>query len=145
MDPDFIRCWLHQYSRSVYYPLNAAKAANKTTFIEGLKDYLQNDILSLNDIKFDNDKNPKTIVASRCYLLSKNEVSIFIQAELMIRMRDLVEKSKDFKMFVFQPVFVMLEHTIAILPSTLQVSMYRLTLRFVPCEPVWPSGKALGL
>ena len=121
MDSDFLRCWLHQYSRSPFYPNSTARAANKTLFLQGLKRYLQVDWLSLNDIMFDDDVAPQTILASRCYLLSVNEVSIFIQSELMIRMRNLVRNVRDFPMFVFQPVFVMLEHTIAILPSTLQV------------------------
>ena len=73
MDSTSLRCWLHQYSRSVFYPNSTARAANTTLFLQGLQRYLEHDTLSLNDLRFDSSSTH--ILASRCYILSVNEVS----------------------------------------------------------------------
>ncbi|KAK7485291.1 hypothetical protein BaRGS_00023542 [Batillaria attramentaria] len=114
MDRKFERCWLNSYRSSSYYADNTLPA-----FIDGVKQFLSqnNNSILLNDVKF-NEQNT-SITASRCYVMTQNVVNPFKQAEIMLDLRDLAD-SWGLPVFVYQPVFVMLEHTIAVYPATLQ-------------------------
>ncbi|KAK7104482.1 patched domain-containing protein 3-like [Littorina saxatilis] len=137
MNSKFLRCWLHQFSRSPFYPNTSEAAADKVQFTQGLLQYLKlMDKLSLNDVKF--DATNTSVLASRCFVLTKNDVSIFKQADMMIRMRELTDGVKEYTMFVFQPVFIMLEHTIAILPSTLQTIGTAVAVMFLVTAAMLP-------
>ncbi|XP_076462743.1 patched domain-containing protein 3-like [Babylonia areolata] len=126
MDRDFIRCWLHEYSRSPLYP---PQPRNTSLFVQNLLVFLRHKPLFYNDVTL--GPYNKTIIASRCYVLTKNEVKIFKQAEMMKRVRRLADDMTEFKANVYQPVFVMLEHTLAILPSTLQTVGTAVAVMFV--------------
>ncbi|KAL8600703.1 hypothetical protein ACOMHN_057293 [Nucella lapillus] len=133
INPDFLRCWLHQYSRSSFYP---SQPENTTLFTQNLMPFLHKNPLFFNDVQLGADNT--TITASRCYVLTINQVSIFKQSGMMVRMRKLADAVSEFPAFVYQPVFVALEHTIAILPSTLLTvasavaAMFVVTLIMLP-------------
>ncbi|XP_025111120.1 patched domain-containing protein 3-like [Pomacea canaliculata] len=135
-DPDvnstFIRCWLDQYRNTPYY-----NATSNKTFLSNLfNKYLRKNMIMQTDVVF--DWTGEQISASRCYLLTTNLVDPFRQAQLMARLRVLADSTRDLPVFVFQPLFVMLEHTLAILPSTLQtlgtavLVMFLVTFAFLP-------------
>jgi len=111
---DFLLSWIHSYRSSAAYD-DSSDAA----FTEGLQDFLSTTSgnLFINDVFIDTTLN--SITASRLHILTSSITSSGDQADMMVRIRDIV-KSSPLNVFAYAPEFVFLEQYAQIVSQTVQ-------------------------
>jgi len=111
---DFLLSWIHSYRSSAAYD-NSSDAS----FIGGLQGFLATTSgnLFINDVVIDTTSN--SITASRLHILTSSITSSGDQADMMVRIRDIV-KSSPLNVFAYAPEFVFLEQYAQIVSQTLQ-------------------------
>ena len=111
---DFLLSWIHSYRSSAAYV-----DSTDAMFIGGLQGFLSTPSgnLFINDVVIDTTSNQ--ITASRLHILTSSITSSGDQADMMVRIRDIV-KSSPLNVFAYAPEFVFLEQYAQIVPQTLQ-------------------------
>ena len=111
---DFLLSWVHSYRTSAVYD-DSSDAA----FIGGLQGFLTTTSgnVFINDVVI--DKTSNSITASRLHILTSSITSSGDQADMMVRIRDIV-KSSPLNVFAYAPAFVFFEQYVQIVPQTLQ-------------------------
>lgn len=104
--------WLSEYMNS---PLH--DPTSDTTFVNGLKTFLQYRPDLVDDVVF--DSSGTKIKSSRFHIISKSIKDSSNQGNFMLRMRD-IASSSAFPTFAYSPPFVFFEQYVAILANTLQ-------------------------
>jgi len=111
---DFLLSWVHSYRTSTAY-----NDSSDAAFIGGLQGFLANTSgnVFINDIVIDITSN--SITASRLHILTSSITSSVDQADMMVRIRDIVASS-PLNVFAYAPAFVFFEQYVQIVPQTLQ-------------------------
>lgn len=111
---DFVLSWIHSYRTAAIYD-NSSDAA----FIGGLQDFLTTTSgnVFINDVVIDTTSN--SITASRLHILTASITFPADQADMMVRIRDIV-KSSPLNVFAYAPAFVFLEQYVHIVTETVQ-------------------------
>jgi len=112
---DFLLSWIHSYRSSAAYV-----DSTDAMFIGGLRGFLSTPSgnVFINDVVIDTTSNQ--ITASRLHILTSSITSSGDQADMMVRIRDIV-KSSPLNVFAYAPEFLFLEQYAQIVPQTLQI------------------------
>ncbi|XP_070195831.1 patched domain-containing protein 3-like [Littorina saxatilis] len=124
--PDFEQCWMTAFLSSPFY-------GNETLPV-ALKRFVEHFPMFYGDIII--DKNDK-IVASRCSVLSHGFREQYGMANLMVRMREVAEKS-PLPVIAYQQSFELFEQYLATLPATLQTVGCAILAMVVVCSFLLP-------
>ena len=111
---DFLLSWVHSYRSSAAYDESSDAA-----FIGGLQGFLATTSgnVFINDIVIDTTSN--SITTSRLHIRTLSITSSTEQANMMVRIRDIVNSS-PLPVFAYSPLFIFYEQYVQIVPQTLQ-------------------------
>ena len=114
VNDDFLLSWIHSYRSSVDYD-DSSDAA----FIGGLHSFLATTPgnVFINDVVIDTASN--SITVSRLHILTSSITSSGDQADMMVRIHDIVGSS-PLNVFAYAPAFVFFEQYVQIVPQTIQ-------------------------
>ncbi|XP_062568477.1 uncharacterized protein LOC134230660 [Saccostrea cucullata] len=112
ISPHFDRFWLDVYSQSSLF-----NNSSKTSFINGLKQFMQYRPDLSNDVAFDSSET--SIIASRFHVMSEPMLSTTDSGNLMQNVRELASECK-FSVFAYTPGFIFYEQYVEIFPATMQ-------------------------
>ena len=129
---DFLLSWVHSYRSSAAYD-----DSSDAVFIGGLQGFLATTSgnVFINDVVIDTTSN--SITASRLHILTSSITSSVDQADMMVRIRDIVASS-PLNVFAYAPAFVFFEQYVQIVPQTLQTLgicvgvVFAVTAIFIP-------------
>nr|KAG5702436.1 hypothetical protein BaRGS_027523 [Batillaria attramentaria] len=122
IDSSFERCWLTSYMNSTFYDSSAPQ-----DFTQNLKSFLLAVPQFIPDIVND---STEAITSSRCFVWSEPNSDQYVQADLMVRMRELADES-SLPVSAYHSAFVAYEQFLAVLPATLQMVGCAVAVMFV--------------
>lgn len=114
IDEDFVRCWLTDFMNSSYYNLTT-EGVNFPAHV--VKDFLLHSDAFAGDVVLDDTGD--RILASRCYVFTKNNSDPEELARIMQRMRSLAADAR-FSVFAYHPAFLNYDRRLAVLPALFQ-------------------------